>query len=311
MPDERTTSTTGAAIATATMSAPPSAAGAAPLVVVRAAVAPMHAEARVSSAQTSQALAGHVLLVHETAGDWLRVAGVDGYAAWAHRGYLAASDDDGAVEARLGVAEAPWAPAGAPTLLDARNRRASSASLGCVARGAAGPRALPLGALLEDAPWGGEPARERLESGAAVGRAEQGARFPRDAAAVAASAATLFAGTSYQWGGVTPWGADCSGFVQAVFRLHGAELPRDAWQQALAGAPAAERVAELGPGDLLFFSDRDDRRITHVGVALGGSRMAHVALGRGGFAVERLDDVADPYVARLVRQQVAARRVVE
>ena len=41
-----------------------------------------------------------------------------------------------------------------------------------------------------------------------------------------------FAGTPYQWGGVTPWGADCSGLVQTVFWLHGVTLPRDAWQQA-------------------------------------------------------------------------------
>lgn len=304
MPDASTSTTT-----TSTSAAGANAAAAA-LVVVRAAVAPMHAEARVSSAQTSQALAGHVLLVHETAGDWLRAAGLDGYTAWVHRGYLAPVGADQAVEARLGTPAAPWAPVGLPALLDARNRRAGSVSLGCVTRAAGGARPLPLGALVENASWGGEPPRERVESGAAAGRAEQGARFPRTGPAVAASAATLFVGTSYQWGGVTPWGADCSGFVQAVYRLHGAELPRDAWQQALVGAPAADRAADLGPGDLLFFSDRDDRRITHVGVSLGGSRMAHVALGRGGFAIERLDDADDPYVARLVRQQVAARRVL-
>jgi cell wall-associated NlpC family hydrolase len=126
---------------------------------------------------------------------------------------------------------------------------------------------------------------------------------------VAASAVPLFAGASYLWGGVTPWGADCSGFVQTLFRLHGVELPRDAWQQALAGAPAPAAVADLAPADLLFFSDRDDSRVTHVGVALGGSRMAHVSLGRGGFAVERLDDASDPYVARLREQWRGARSV--
>ena len=42
------------------------------------------------------------------------------------------------------------------------------------------------------------------------------------------------------------------------------------------------------PGDLLFFSDRDDRRITHVGISLGDESMVHLALGRGGYAVERL-----------------------
>jgi cell wall-associated NlpC family hydrolase len=207
----------------------------------------------------------------------------------------------GEVEADVGDATQPWAAAGAPALLRAVNRRATHVSLGCVARSVGGARALPLGALLEG---------DVVESGAAVPLADRGARFPRSAAAIAASAPALFAGTSYQWGGVTPGGADCSGFVQMVYRLHGVELPRDAWQQALVGVPAPARIADLAPADLLFFSDRDDRRITHVAVALGGSRMAHIALGRGGFAVEQLDDASDEYVARLVRQQVGARRVV-
>ena len=40
--------------------------------------------------------------------------------------------------------------------------------------------------------------------------------------------------------------------------------------------------------ELAFFSDRDDRRVTHVAIALGKRRLVHVALGRGGFATEKL-----------------------
>jgi len=58
-------------------------------VVVRASIAPMHGEARVSSAQVSQRLAGHVVTVLATEGDWLRVRGEDGYEGWMHRGYVA------------------------------------------------------------------------------------------------------------------------------------------------------------------------------------------------------------------------------
>ena len=98
--------------------------------------------------------------------------------------------------------------------------------------------------------------------------------------------------------------------MQTVFAVHGCPLPRDAWQQALVGDDAGLDVSALAPGDLLFFSDRDDGRITHVGVALGDSRMAHSALGRGGVAVDRLDDAGDPYVTRLRGQLRATRRVV-
>jgi gamma-D-glutamyl-L-lysine dipeptidyl-peptidase len=112
------------------------------------------------------------------------------------------------------------------------------------------------------------------------------------------------------WGGVTPWGADCSGLVQSTFALHGLEMPRDAWQQAELGEDAGRDVGELRAADLLFFSDRPDKRITHVGIALGDRRMVHLALGRGGYGVENLSDRADPYVAKLRERFLFARRVV-
>ena len=73
------------------------------------------------------------------------------------------------------------------------------------------------------------------------------AAFPRDAAAIATTAVELFAGTPYQWGGVSPWGADCSGLMQTAFWLHGVALPRDAWQQAAIGEDAGSDVTRWSP----------------------------------------------------------------
>lgn len=75
-------------------------------------------------------------------------------------------------------------------------------------------------------------------------------------------------GAPYLWGGRTPAGYDCSGYVQQVLAEHGVALPRDAWQQARACRPlrADERA---GPGDLIFFGPPRGR-ISHVGLALGG-----------------------------------------
>jgi hypothetical protein len=248
---------------------------------VRTPVAPLFAEPRVSSAQISQLLAGRTVDLLETRDDWYRICGPDDYEGWVHRGYLA--------------------PAPQPTAR--RSSQLERLSLGCVTTdGRGGRRAMPLGAYLSPG--------ERVKSGEIVDAAEQAIRFPSEALAITRSAQTYFEGTSYLWGGVTPWGADCSGLVQSVFALHGVQLRRDAWQQAEQGAPGESDPLLAKAADLLFFSDRIDERITHVAIALGGRSLVHLALGRGGYAVERLDDASDPYVAKLLDRFVTARRVL-
>jgi cell wall-associated NlpC family hydrolase len=242
---------------------------------VSAAIAPMLAEPHVSSGQVSQQLAGHAVAIVEDQGDWLLVRGRDEYEGWMHRGYLTPANEVG--DGRL-------------------------ISLGCIVRTPAGAtRALPLRALL--APG------ERIINGEAVTERERAARFPATAEAIGRSAVELFVGTSYQWGGITPWGADCSGLVQSVFALHGIQLPRDAWQQARAGRETERDLLAACPGDLLFFSDRPDGHITHVALSLGERRIVHLALGRGGYAVERLED-EDGYVAKLRSRFLVARTVL-
>ena len=246
-------------------------------VVVIGSYAPMHAEPKVSSPQVSQALGGHTLTVVESSDDWHQLRGDDGYTGWVHAGYLA-----------------PIASAPAP---DAR-----LTSLGCIVRNAGERRrVLPPGALLLP--------DDTIESGRALAAGALRREYPSIPAAAARTAATIFEGSPYLWGGGTPWGADCSGLVQYAFRLHGIVLPRVAWQQATVGEDAGTDPLALAAGDLLFFSDRDDRRITHVGIALGDRSMVHAALGRGGFAIERLDDTDDLYVEKLRSRFTGARRL--
>ncbi len=82
-------------------------------------------------------------------------------------------------------------------------------------------------------------------------------------------------GIPYLWGGNSAKGSDCSGFTQTVFRHHGIQLPRDARQQALIGEEITpdENFANIQPGDLLFFGS--GKRITHVGMSLGGYKFIH------------------------------------
>ena len=135
------------------------------------------------------------------------------------------------------------------------------------------------------------------------------AKFPRTALAITRTAREYFEGAPYLWGGITPWGADCSGFVQTVFGLHGVALPRDARLQAEAGDDPGP-LTDLEPADLAFFSEGDAGVISHVAIALGGDRIAHMSLGRAGYAVENLGDRKDAYVKVLNERFVRARRVL-
>jgi cell wall-associated NlpC family hydrolase len=98
--------------------------------------------------------------------------------------------------------------------------------------------------------------------------------------------------------------------VQTIYGLHGIAIERDASQQSSAGASVDAALDALKPGDLLFFSDRPDHRITHVAMSAGEGRIVHLALGRGGYRVETLSNAGDPYVKALRERYLFARRVL-
>lgn len=109
----------------------------------------------------------------------------------------------------------------------------------------------------------------------------------------ACTLARQFLGTPYLWGGTTPFGFDCSGFVQRIYGMLGVNLPRDAYQQAESPlGTALPPGATLQAGDLVFFRGPGDplgRGITHVGIALDQTRFIH-ASGAEGVVITTFDD---------------------
>jgi hypothetical protein len=211
----------------------------------------------------------------------MRVRGGDGYEGWIHEGFCDMAES-------AGCDEWGW---------DADKEL----SLGCSMRDERGGTVdLPLGALLRSG---------KCIGGRSLDLAHRREVFPAEASAIVASAMGLFQGTYYQWGGITPWGADCSGMVQTVFALHGVRLLRDAWQQATQGVHVEGGLEAIVPGDLLFFSDREDGNITHVALTVAHNRAVHSAIGRGGHCIESFDR-PDEYVRGLLANFRFARRTL-
>lgn len=77
----------------------------------------------------------------------------------------------------------------------------------------------------------------------------------------------------YLWGGRSPFGIDCSGFSQIIYKMAGVKIPRDASQQAKVGEYLSF-VEEALPGDLAFF-DNEDGAIIHVGVIWEKNKIIH------------------------------------
>jgi hypothetical protein len=94
----------------------------------------------------------------------------------------------------------------------------------------------------------------------------------------------LYLNTPYLWGGKSPFGIDCSGFTQMVYKLNGYHLLRDASQQATQGV-ALSFIEESEPGDLAFF-DNAEGNIIHVGIIMKDNYIIHA---HGKVRIDRLD----------------------
>lgn len=94
-------------------------------------------------------------------------------------------------------------------------------------------------------------------------------------------------GCPYQWGGITPWGIDCSGLVVQFYRWLGLSLPHLASKQFELGE-TVDFIQSAQFGDLAFFEDAQGI-VYHVGILLNDREMIHSSERNGGVAIDWID----------------------
>jgi cell wall-associated NlpC family hydrolase len=116
--------------------------------------------------------------------------------------------------------------------------------------------------------------------------------------------AKYFKGGKYIWGGTTPKGFDCSGYVQFLYKKHNVNLPRTAWSQSKKGVSVDKN--NLKKGDLLFFLTDKKRGIpvTHVGIYIGNGEFIHAASKKKGIIISPI------YSGYYASKFVSAKRVL-
>ncbi|NWG35818.1 MAG: C40 family peptidase [Chloroflexi bacterium] len=221
---------------------------------------------------SSELYYGTELEILDENGNWVFTRQSDGYLGWAYRRYL----NEGTAPAATHLVLAP----------SIEMRESPDQASGVVTRLVSGTG---VGVVEKRGDWAlveanraGWVPSSSLRPLADIPKEIEGKRK------LMAADALRMIGVPYLWGGTSGNGIDCSGFARLLHRWVGATIPRDADMQHTASKPV-EPPYETG--DLFFFGEGDsERRITHVGVSLGGWTMIHSSRGNNGVYVDELQE---------------------
>lgn len=207
-----------------------------------------------ASEMVSQLLFGEHFKILEERGKWSRIRiAFDSYEGWIdNRQYKKIEED---LYHQIEESTPSYSADLVEYLIDDQNRFTS----------------IPLGAVLNSASY----LQQKFDGDYISGKREKSELL---------ETAFLYLNTPFLWGGKTPFGIDCSGLTQMVYRLNGYSLLRDAAQQARQGE-ALSFIEESEPGDLAFFDDSEGK-ITHVGIMMQDNFIIHVD---GKVRIDRID----------------------
>lgn len=112
-----------------------------------------------------------------------------------------------------------------------------------------------------------------------------------------AAYAQQFVGNPYVWGGTSlTKGADCSGFLQTLFKKFGYSIPRTSRQQAVAGSKVSTKNRK--PGDIVSYASSGV--VNHVALYIGNDKVIHASTPKDGIKISKYNYRSIHSIRRIV-----------